>query len=338
MSSLIPNINKTFLQELFSKEDNNSIKRPDNRSIKEYRPISINRITSSYNSPIKVSIGNTQIISLLNAKLVQPRSDRPNEGIISFQVDTHHLKPAADFFSANEALTEFRISINNILEKCLKESHALDTNILCVIPGKIVWKITLEINVIKNDGNIFDTAIIAALSSWLTYKIPFFRIKEGELYYDSFINLTTIHMPVCVTNGIFLKNKKEKIIFILDNTLEEENVMSGNVSICGNIFGEISYMQMNTETQVGLDDIEELIGSMDENVRYIHNIIKKFVEEENKRVDKIIKSLKISEKKEEKEGNDIEYKENEEIKKNLKDKMDIEEKSEKIINILEYKK
>ena len=145
-------------------------------------------------------------------------------------------------------------------------------------------------------------------------------------------------MPVCVTNGIFLKNKKEKIIFILDNTLEEENVMSGNVSICGNIFGEISYMQMNTETQVGLDDIEELIGSMDENVRYIHNIIKKFVEEENKRVEKIIKSLKISEKKEDKEGNDIEYNENEEIKKNLKDKMDIEEKSEKIINILEYKK
>ena len=98
--------------------------------------------------------------------------------------------------------------------------------------------------------------------------------KEGELYYDSFINLTTIHMPVCITNGIFLKkNKNEKIMFVLDNTSEEESVMSGNVSICANIFGEISYMQMNTEAMVGLEDIEELIGSMEGNVLYIHDII-----------------------------------------------------------------
>ena len=341
MSTLIPNVNKTFYQELFSIKDDNSIKRPDNRIINEYRPISINRITSSYNSPIKVSIGNTQIFSQLNAKLVQPRSDRPSEGIISFQVDTHHLKPAADFTSSNEALTEFRISINNILEKCLKESHALDTNILCVIPGKIVWKVTVEINVIKNDGNIFDAAIIAALSAWLTYKIPFFRVKEGELYYDSFINLTTIHMPICVTHGIFMKkNKNEngKIIFVLDNTLEEESVMSGNVSICGNIFDEICYMQMNTEEQVGLDDIEELIGTMDRNVSFIHKKIKKFVEEENKRVDTIIKSLKINEKTEDKNENIIEEDDKKENIKKLEDMMEIEEKNEKSINILEYNK
>jgi exosome complex RNA-binding protein Rrp42 (RNase PH superfamily) len=283
MYSIIPNINKTFIQELFS-GDNKSIIRSDNRSINEYRQLSIKHLTSSYNSPIEVRLGNTQIFSQINAKLVQPRTERPSEGIISFQVDTHHLKPNADFTSTNEALNEFRISISNILEKCLKESHALDTNILCVIPGKLVWKVTLDISVIKHDGNIFDSAIIAALSSWLTYKIPFFRIKEGELYYDSFINLTTIHMPVCVTNGIFLKkNKNEEIMFVLDPTFEEESVMSGSVSICANIFGEISYMHMNTEVQVGLEDIEEVLGPTELNVVFIHDEIKKFVEMENKR-------------------------------------------------------
>ena len=341
MSSLIPNINKDFLQELFSMNDN-QIKRQDNRSLNEYRLITINHITSSYNSPIKVNIGNTQIISYINSKLVQPRSDRPNEGMLSFQVDTRNLKPAADFSLSNEALTEFRISINNILEKCLKESHALDTNILCVIPGKIVWKITLEINIIKNDGNIFDAVIISALTSWLTYKIPFFRIKDDDLYYDSFINLTTIHMPICVTFGIFLKKKNNgKINFVLDNTLEEESVMYGNVSICGNIFGEISYMQMNTEIQISLDDIEELIGYIEEHVTFIHKKIKKFVEDENNRVDNIIKSMKISEKK---VGKDKIYEDDDEDKKYDDNKqkvinlMNIEEKNEKSLNILEYKK
>jgi len=337
MYSIIPNINKTFIQELFS-GDNKNIIRSDNRAINEYRQLSIKHLTSSYNSPIEVRLGNTQIFSQINAKLVQPRTERPSEGIISFQVDTHHLKPNADFTSTNEALNEFRISISNILEKCLKESHALDTNILCVIPGKLVWKVILDISVIKHDGNIFDTAIIAALSSWLTYKIPFFRIKEGELYYDSFINLTTIHMPVCVTNGIFLKkNKNEEIMFVLDPTFEEESVMSGSVSICANIFGAISYMHMNTEVQVGLDDIEELMGSTERNVVFIHDEIKKFVEIENKRFDKMVKAMRIIENKGEGEtGNNIE--ENFGNIKKINDLMEIEEKNENVINILEYNK
>lgn len=337
MYSIIPNINKTFIQELFS-GDNKNIIRSDNRAINEYRQLSIKHLTSSYNSPIEVRLGNTQIFSQINAKLVQPRTERPSEGIISFQVDTHHLKPNADFTSTNEALNEFRISISNILEKCLKESHALDTNILCVIPGKLVWKVILDISVIKHDGNIFDTAIIAALSSWLTYKIPFFRIKEGELYYDSFINLTTIHMPLCVTNGIFLKkNKNEEIMFVLDPTFEEESVMSGSVSICANIFGAISYMHMNTEVQVGLDDIEELMGSTERNVVFIHDEIKKFVEIENKRFDKMVKAMRIIENKGEGEtGNNIE--ENFGNIKKINDLMEIEEKNENVINILEYNK
>jgi len=337
MYSIIPNINKTFIQELFS-GDNQNIIRSDNRTINEYRQLSIKHLTSSYNSPIEVRLGNTQIFSQINTKLVPPRTERPSEGIISFQVDTHHLKPNADFTSTNEALNEFRISISNILEKCLKESHALDTNILCVIPGKLVWKVTLDISVIKHDGNIFDTAIIAALSSWLTYKIPFFRIKEGELYYDSFINLTTIHMPVCITNGIFLKkNKNEEIMFVLDPTFEEESVMSGSVSICANIFGAISYMHMNTEAQVGLDDIEEVMAITEKNVVYIHDEIKKFVEKENKRFDKMVKAMKIFENKGEGENaNNIE--ENFDNIKKINDLMEIEEKNENSINILEYNK
>lgn len=340
MTTLIPNINKDFLDELFSIQNEDSIKRLDNRSINEYRQISINNITSGLNSPIQVCLGNTQIISQINSKLVQPKQNYPNEGIISFQVDTHHLKPNADYNSSNESLNEFRISISTILEKCLKESHALDTNILCVIPGKIVWKIIVDICIIRNDGNAFDAVVIAALASWLSYRIPFFRVKDNELYYDSFINLTTIHMPVCVSYGIYIKkNKTEKVFFMLDNTLEEENVMNGNISICANIFGEISYLGMNTEALIDLDEMQELMGSVDENVAKIHSIIKKFVEKENKRIDEIIRTMKLREKKEEDENKIVE-KDNKNIENidKIKKMMEIEENKETKINILDYNK
>ena len=344
-SSIIPNVNKNYLMNLFSQIFSNPqshLLRPDHRTPSQYRDLKISRLTHSFNSPINVCLGNTQIFSQINAKLVSPKIERPSEGIISFQVDTHHLKPMADFNSTNEALNEFRISINTILEKCLKESHALDTNILCVIPGKIVYKIIIEINIIKNDGNVFDAAVIAALSSWLSFKIPFFRVKNGELYYDTFINLTTIHMPVCVSFGIFEK-KDEKVEFVVDNTLEEESVMKGMVSICANIFGEISYMKMNTEAMIGVDEIQDLIGEVDKHVLDIHKKIKKFVEEENIRVEKILKEGKLENddfirdiKENEKdfgENNNIEQLKNKIIKK-----MDIEENIGNNINILEFKK
>ena len=347
-SSIIPNVNKVYLINLFSQIFSNpgsNIFRPDHRTPSQYRDLKISHLTNSFNSPINVNLGKTQIFSQINAKLVSPKIERPSEGIISFQVDTHHLKPMADFNSTNEALNEFRISINSLLEKCLKESHALDTNILCVIPGKIVYKIIIEINIIKNDGNVYDAAVIAALCSWLSFKIPFFRVKNEELYYDTFINLTTIHMPVCVTFGIFEK-KDEKVEFVVDNTLEEESVMKGMVSICANIFGEISYMKMDTEAMIGVDEIQDLIGEVDKHVLSIHNKIKKFVDEENIRVEKILKEGKLENgdfmRNTKDKDNEMILDENnnnniEQIKNKIIKNMDIEENICNI-NILDFKK
>ena len=95
---------------------------------------------------------------------------------------------------------------------------------------------------------------------------------------------------------------------------------------------------MNTEAQISLDNIEELIGYMEDHVTFIHKKIKNFVENENKRVDNIIKLRKISEKKVEKDKIDDEINKNDEYKKKIIDLMDIEEKNEKSLNILEYKK
>ena len=98
--SIIPKVNKTYLQNLFLKMFSNpqsEILRPDHRTQSQYREIKISRLTQSFNSPINVCLGKTQIFSQINSKLVTPKIDRPSEGIISFQVDTHHLKPMADF-------------------------------------------------------------------------------------------------------------------------------------------------------------------------------------------------------------------------------------------------
>ena len=115
--------------------------------------------------------------------------------------------------------------------------------------------------------------------------------------------------------------------------------MKGAVSICANIFGEISYMRMNTEAMIGLNDIQNLIGEVDNYVVDIHKKIKKFVEEENKRVEKILKEGKIENKDIFKENNImVDEKDIEIMKDKIIKKMEIEENIGNNINILEFKK
>ena len=284
MFSIISNNTKEYLIQRL--KDETGIPREDGRDKDTYRNINIRLLTNNLNSPIEVKIGNTIIISQIYSKLTSPFIDKPNEGIISFSIDTNHLKPDADYNSSNEDLNEFRIKISNYLEKSLRESKALDTNSLCIIPNKLVWKIVIDINVINYDGNAIDACLISALSSWLTYKIPFFRIKNNKIYYDNFINLTLIHLPISITYGIFLNN--DKINFILDCDLLEESVMNGFISICANIFKEICYMQMNSNVQVGSNDIKELTDNIHIKIKDIHKIIKKFVGDVNLVYNKII--------------------------------------------------
>ena len=112
---------------------------------------------------------------------------------------------------------------------------------------------------------------------------------------------------------------------MLDNTLEEESVMSGSISVWANIFGEIIYMQMNIDIQVSLEYMNKIIGEMEKYVDFIHKTIIKFMEKENKRVDNIIKEMIIIEKKE--EMNEDENNNNEVHKKKIIELIENEEKT-----------
>ena len=105
-------------------------------------------------------------------------------------------------------MSDLRIKLNNLLEKSLKDSKAFDSLSLCVVPGKLVWKIVVDISVINYDGNLDDITMFAVLASWMTFKIPFIRKKGSIVEFGQNINLTTIHVPLSVTFGLFDNNSK----------------------------------------------------------------------------------------------------------------------------------
>jgi len=214
---------------------------------------------------VLLHLGQTKIYSQIFAKLICPEKERQNEGVIVFNIDTSHLKQNSEYTSNFDELSDLRIKLNNLLDKTLKASKAFDPLSLCVVPGKLVWKISADVSIINSDGNVYDSTLLAVLASWMTFKVPFFKKKGNIVDSNQFINLTTIHVPLSVTYGLFNDNTK----FIVDPTLKEEKCLDGVVIISANKYDEICYIHTYNAVKLDRSIVDKLIQNTKGIKRYI---------------------------------------------------------------------
>lgn len=146
---------------------------------------------------------------------------------------------------------------------------------LCIVPGKLVWKLVIDITLLNNDGNIYDCSTIACLASWLSYKIPFLRPQSNtvEIREDmEFINLSVLHVPVSVTFGI----TGDQIL--VDPTIQEEKVLDGLVLVSANKFGELCYLHTYSHPMVDDKIIDSILNQVKGKVDLIYGKLKEFKE------------------------------------------------------------
>jgi exosome complex RNA-binding protein Rrp42 (RNase PH superfamily) len=138
----------------------------------------------------------------------------------------------------------------------LKFFRALDANSLCVVPGKLVWKIVVDINIINNDGNLYDACMLATLASWMTFKIPFLRKTGNKIMVTEnhpSIFLSTLHVPLSVTFALYDNNTK----FLVDPNINEEKCVDGFIIISANKFSEICYLHTYGSIKVDKNTVNE---------------------------------------------------------------------------------
>jgi len=80
MFNILSNIEKQFISNNLKAEF-----REENRKLTEFRTLKFERL--NYDGQVIVHLGNTKILSQVFAKLISPEADRPNEGIIMFNVN-----------------------------------------------------------------------------------------------------------------------------------------------------------------------------------------------------------------------------------------------------------
>src|SRR3989338_4492560 len=197
-------------------------KRLDGRKLDEIRPIQIDHeVSVNAEGCARVKIGQTEVVAGVKFGLGEPYPDSPDKGSLSTSVE---FPPLGDpEFEAGMPGGD-EVEAARVVDRCIRESHAIDFTKLCIEAGKKCYMLFIDIFVINNDGNLIDACGMAAIAALRNTKIPKV-IKEGDDYkldqegnYAGNLELDSNPMSITIRKG-------DNGIMLVDPSRAEEKAL-----------------------------------------------------------------------------------------------------------------
>ncbi len=231
MSSLITKVRAKQIESLLEKGE-----RIDERSLTDYREIKIEQgIIEKAEGSARVHLGNSEVLVGVKVETGEPFPDTPNNGVMTVNAE---LVPLASPHFEPGPPDEKSIELARVVDRGIRESHAIDTEKLVIEAGKNVFVVFVDVYVLNHDGNLIDASAIAAMAALMNTKMPNYEIKDGELKIkQGYTPLPLKSKPITVTIGK-IANK-----LIVDPWLEEESVMDSRITFATNEDGNICAIQ-----------------------------------------------------------------------------------------------
>ncbi|XP_047003658.1 exosome complex component RRP45-like [Schistocerca americana] len=210
-------------------------RRLDGRAFNQHRDLKI--FFGSDLGCCQVLLGLTRVIAQVSCEVQQPKPTRPEEGLLLVYVELSPM--AAPDFEAGRP-SDLAVQLSRVLEKCIKDSRAVDLESLCIKSEEKVWALRVDITVLNHEGNLADAASVAALTALGHFQRPDFTAEGGKIIIHSAeekdtVPITLHHYPVCVSFAVF--NNGEHVV--ADPTELEERVAEAHI-----VFGMNSYREL----------------------------------------------------------------------------------------------
>ena len=247
-------------------------KRIDGRKLFETRSISIEPgVIEKANGSAKVKLGNTEVIAGIKIQTGSPFDDTPNKGLL---IVTSEILPLAATWAEPGPPNEEVIELARVVDRGVRESKLIELTDLCLVEGKKVLAVFVDISVLNVDGNLFDAASYAAVTAVLTATMPKYKItKEGEIEdTGKQIPLVTKVIPVSTTMALINDT------IVVDPTLDEETVMEARFTLTTTTKDSICAGQKGFPGGFSMTDIELALDIALKNGEKIRKTIKKSVE------------------------------------------------------------
>jgi len=229
-------------------------KRGDGRGIDDYREIHIEKgVYKSAEGSARVTIGETEIIAGIKLGVGEPFPDMPNSGVLTTSAE---LIPLASPTFESGPPDEDSIELARVVDRGIRESGCIDLQKLCITEKEKVWVVFIDLHVLDYDGNLFDTASLAALTALLNARMP--KLEGDEIIYGELTTPLPIAEKPIATTFVKLGNA-----ICVDPSLEEEEIMDARLTAITTSKGELCAMQ---KSSAGLFSKEEVLNMVDRSI------------------------------------------------------------------------
>lgn len=141
--------------------------RIDGRSKADMRSLRIS--AGPARGTVEVQLGDTRVLAVCAAEVVEPLPERPNEGFFVLNVEFSPMA-APSFAGAQKGSGDASVEVARIVERGIRQARALDVEGLCILVGQKVWAIRVDVRVLDSCGNIEDCASIATIAALLHFR------------------------------------------------------------------------------------------------------------------------------------------------------------------------
>ncbi|XP_017786170.1 PREDICTED: exosome complex component rrp45 [Nicrophorus vespilloides] len=270
--SVVSTCEKKFLLNLLKES-----KRLDGRAFNEFRDLKI-EFGKDWGSCF-VSLGETQVLAQVSCEIQLPKSTRPSEGILYINLELNPI--AAPQFEAGRQ-SDLSVQLNRILEKCIKDSRAVDLESLCIKVKEKVWALRVDLNVLNHEGNILDCASVAALAALKHFRRPDVTCDGENIIIHTYAQRDTIptvihHYPVCISYAIYSNGE----IILADPSLLEENVSEAQLMLGLNAYKELCGFYLGGSASVSADVILKVTNRAAKRALTVIDQLKEAVEQDD---------------------------------------------------------
>lgn len=244
--------------------------RQDKRKLDEFRNIEIELgIVEMAEGSACVKVGETEVIAGVKLKIDKPFPDTPEEGILMVNTELTPLSNP-NFESGPPSIKS--IEMARVIDRGLREGHAIDVKKLCIEKGEKVWMVNVDVCPINHNGNLLDVGAIAAIAALHNTRFPGLD-SDGKVDYkkktDNKLPILEDPLPVTVL--------KVGEYFIVDPTENEEDVLDARLTVAFRKDGNLCAMQKGGEGPLSVEDIQKMIDIAEKTIKKNREILEKAI-------------------------------------------------------------
>jgi exosome complex component RRP42 len=187
-------------------------KRADGRKQDEYRPFAVSKgVLQNAEGSALATIGNTKVLCGVKFDVATPFADRPKEGVLSTGAE---LVPLASHLFEPGPPSENAIELARVVDRGIRSSEAVDLESFFIEDGKVI-AMYVDLYVLDHDGNLIDTAALAAMGALSCARVP--RVENLKMVRNEFTGPLKL-----ASHAVSCTFSKVDSHYLLDPALDEE--------------------------------------------------------------------------------------------------------------------